>query len=96
VVTPANPGPRIKYGASGTGTGVRYVCAIRCLRMPAFAGMTFVVNPLASVFPAAYRGVSEHKRDVLFFLRIEDSPQLAAESFNFNLLRGKHTWEHMS
>ena len=40
------------------------------------------LNPPARAFPAASRGVSEHKRDVLFFLRIEDSPQLAAESFN--------------
>ena len=40
------------------------------------------LNPPASAFPAACRGVSEYKRDVLFFLRIEDSPQLAAESFN--------------
>jgi hypothetical protein len=32
--------------------------------------------------PRGLLGVSEHKRDVLFFLRIEDSPQLAAESFN--------------
>ena len=45
-------------------------------------GFIIVLNPPASEFPAACRGVSEHKRDVLFFLRIEDSPQLAAESFN--------------
>jgi hypothetical protein len=45
-------------------------------------GFNIVLNPPASAFPAACRGVSEHKRDVLFFLRIEDSPQLAAESFN--------------
>jgi len=32
--------------------------------------------------PRGLRGVSEHKRDVSFFLRIEDSLQLAAESFD--------------
>jgi hypothetical protein len=45
-------------------------------------GFNIVLNPPASEFSAACRGVSEHKRYVLFFLRTEDSPQLAAESFN--------------
>jgi hypothetical protein len=46
------------------------------------------MNPPASTFPAACRGVSERKGEGLFLLRIEDSPQLAAESFNW-AFRGK-------
>jgi len=44
------------------------------------------MNPLRAHSPRLYRGVSEHKRDVLFFLRIEDSPQLAGE--NLQLMNG--------
>jgi hypothetical protein len=40
------------------------------------------LNPLASAFPAACRRVSKQKQNGFFPLRIEDFPQLAAESFN--------------
>jgi hypothetical protein len=39
------------------------------------------LNPFVSAFPEAWRGVSEQQRTVLFHSRIEDSPQLAAKSF---------------
>jgi hypothetical protein len=40
------------------------------------------LNPSASTYPAACRGVCEQKGHGLFRFRSEDSPQLAAESFN--------------
>jgi hypothetical protein len=40
------------------------------------------MNPPASKFPAACRGVSEQKVWFVPLSRIEYSPQLAAESFN--------------
>ena len=40
------------------------------------------MNPPASAFPAACCGECERKRNGFLLLRIEDSPQLAAESFN--------------
>ena len=41
------------------------------------------MNPTVSAFPAACGGVSERHQNNIYSLRIEDSPQLAAESFNF-------------
>jgi hypothetical protein len=40
------------------------------------------LNPIANAFPAACGGVSEQNYKMAFSSRIEDSPQLAAESFN--------------
>ncbi len=40
------------------------------------------LNPAASAFPAACRGVSERMMFKIPSLRIEDSPELASESFN--------------
>jgi hypothetical protein len=55
-----------------------------CASQDAFTGRG--VNPPASTFPAACHWVSEQKRNGLFRLRIEDSPQLAAEIFKFLLI----------
>ena len=43
------------------------------------------LNPPAGAFTAACRGGCEHIQNTLFFLRIEDSPQLAAESLHFQV-----------
>jgi hypothetical protein len=43
------------------------------------------LNPAVSAFPAACGGVSERHKNNIYSLRIEDSPQLAAESFNTGL-----------
>jgi hypothetical protein len=40
------------------------------------------MNPIASESPAACGGVSEQNNKKASSLRIEDSPQCAAESFN--------------
>ena len=39
-VMPANPGPRIKYGASGTGAGIQKYQRVTKHWTPAFAGET--------------------------------------------------------
>jgi hypothetical protein len=44
------------------------------------------MNPPASAFPVACRGVSERNENGLFLLRIEDSPRLAAERVKFRTL----------
>jgi len=49
------------------------------------------MNSVASAFPAACCGVSERMPNYSS-LRIEDSPQLAAESFNPQILLGAY-WE---
>jgi hypothetical protein len=46
-----------------------------------FRQARFLANLFAES-PAACRGVSEQHENGLFLLSIEDSPQLAAESFN--------------
>ena len=45
------------------------------------------MNPPTLAYPEASRGVGERKRYGLFLLRIEESPQLAAASFNTRLFQ---------
>jgi hypothetical protein len=48
------------------------------------------LNPIVSAFPAACGGVSERLKKNIYSLRIEDSPQLAAENVN---MPAKEFWE---